>query len=167
MALSLPARADPKPGSRSSAPPKQVCIATNTVTHISICIPSGHRAAVGPPQLSELDNREEQHEHQVQRWHLLGSEDCPLRQSVNHCSEMKGKFGVHKVQHIPECTTATILCSNETNLDATHEGSPKPAMWFSCSFEVWSKATCQAFCRWSGRVISNRCEHKLQVALLV
>lgn len=77
MVLSLPAWADPNPGSRSPASPKPACIVTDTVTYISTCTPSGHRAAVGPPQLSELDNGEEQHEHQAQGWHLLDSEDCP------------------------------------------------------------------------------------------
>lgn len=157
MVLSLPAWADPNPGSRSPASPKPACIVTDTVTYISTCTPSGHRAAVGPPQLSELDNGEEQHEHQAQGWHLLDSEDCPPMWSVNHCSETKGKFSVHKVQCIPKCTTASILCSNETNFHVTRGGSPKPVMWSSCLFEVWSKATCQAFCQWSGRVISNQC----------
>lgn len=76
--------------------------------------PSGHRAAVVPPRLSELDNGDEQHEHQAQLWHLLESEGCPLTWSINHCSETKGRFSAQKVSCIPECSAATILCNNET-----------------------------------------------------
>lgn len=90
-------------------------------------------------------------------------EDSPLTQAINCCSELKGEFGVPQVSHVPERSAATIFCSNEKNPNATRGGSPKPAMRFSCS----SKATCQAFYQRIGRVISNRCKHKLQAALLV